>query len=162
MKKETVRTLMIVIGVLILVAIVALGSLVWLFTRSVNVGKADAAGASQRFDEIRRRFEGVTPVLEIRDEEPVLIRRPPEQGSGTRLTTLRVITWTPREDTLAQIDLPFWLLRLKSGPLEIATHHTRVSDTDLGITVEDLERFGPTLVLDHEGRDGERVLVWTE
>ena len=29
-------------------------------------------------------------------------------------------------------------------------------------TVEDLERFGPTLILDHKERDGERVLVWSQ
>ena len=32
---------------------------------------------------------------------------------------------------------------------------------DLNLTVEDLERFGPTLILDHTGSKGERVLVWS-
>jgi hypothetical protein len=30
------------------------------------------------------------------------------------------------------------------------------------LTVEDLERFGPTLIVDHKGRAGERVLVWSQ
>ena len=33
---------------------------------------------------------------------------------------------------------------------------------DLKLTVEDLERFGPTLIVDHQGTSGERVLVWSQ
>lgn len=162
MKKETVRTLLIVVGVLILIAILALGSAVWLFMRSFELGKADAASASQQFDEIRGRFGGVTPVLEVRDEEPVITRRPPAQPWGRRLTTMHVIAWDSEDDELVRIDLPFWLLRLKSGPIEIASDHTWMSDNDLGLTVEELERYGPTLILDHAARRGGRVMVWTE
>jgi hypothetical protein len=160
-KKETVRTLVIVLGVLILVAIVGLGSAVWLFTRSFDVGTADAATAALRFDDVRSRFAGSAPVLQVRDEEPVVTRRPPDHKTGPRLTTLRILVWDPEEDKLTRIDLPFWLLRLKSGPIDIASD-ARMSSSDLGLTVEDLERYGPTLVLDHQGADGDRVLIWTE
>ena len=33
---------------------------------------------------------------------------------------------------------------------------------DLKLTVEDLERFGPTLIVDHRSTSGERVLVWSQ
>ena len=33
---------------------------------------------------------------------------------------------------------------------------------DLKLTVEDLERFGPTLIVDHKSTGGERVLVWSQ
>jgi hypothetical protein len=33
---------------------------------------------------------------------------------------------------------------------------------DLRLTVEDLERFGSILILDHRAPDGERVLVWSQ
>jgi hypothetical protein len=32
----------------------------------------------------------------------------------------------------------------------------------LKLTVEDLERFGPTLIVDHRSSSGERVLVWSQ
>jgi hypothetical protein len=162
MKKETLRTLLIVLGVLILLVIVGLGSAAWLFMRSFEVGKADAASATQQFDAIRARFAGVTPVLEVRDEDPVIARRPPAVATGPRLSTMHVLAWDPDDDELVRIDVPFWLLRLKSGPIEIASDHIRVSDDDLGITVEELERFGPTLILDQATREGGRVLIWTE
>ncbi|MGH9349746.1 MAG: hypothetical protein ACRD26_21045 [Vicinamibacterales bacterium] len=161
MKKETARTLMVVVGVLILLAVLGLGSAVWLFTQSIEVTTADDASATERFDEIRERFDGITPLLEIRDREAILTRRPPEQGTGTRLTSLRIVHWDADDDTFARIDLPFWLLRLKSGPIEIASNSVRMRQRDLRLTVEELEQYGPTLVLDHEER-GDRVLIWTE
>ena len=162
MKKETFRTVLIIVGVLILVAIVALGSAAWLFMRSFSLGQADERTVSQQFDEIRGRFTGITPVLTIQDEKPVVTRRPPTEPTSAGLTTLHILAWDSDDHDRESIDLPFWLLRLKSGPIEIASRHGRRRDAELNLTVEELERYGPTLVLDHEGEDGERVLVWTE
>jgi hypothetical protein len=33
---------------------------------------------------------------------------------------------------------------------------------DLKITVEDLRRFGQTLIIDHKSSRGDRVLVWSQ
>lgn len=160
MKKQTARTLMIVVGVLILFAVLGLASAVWLFTQTVSVGSADEASASRQFDEIREQFAGVTPVLDVRGRRAALTREPPAQGTGDRLTTMHILAWDADDDSFARIDLPFWLLRLKSGPIEIMSEGA-MRETNLELTVEDLERYGPTLVLDHEDR-GSRVLVWTE
>jgi hypothetical protein len=162
MKKETIRTLTIVVGLVILLAVLGLGSAVWLFTQSVDVGKADEAVAAEEFNRVRAQFAGTGPVLEIRNGDPVLARKPPDHPSGVRLATLHVLHWDPDDDSFARIDLPFWLIRLKSGPIEIVSDNSAISDGDLGITVEELERFGPTLVADHQGRKGERLLIWTE
>jgi len=32
----------------------------------------------------------------------------------------------------------------------------------LRLTVEDLERFGPTLIVDHRDMNGSRVVVWSQ
>lgn len=162
MKKETVRTLTIVVGLVILLAVLGLGSAVWLFTQSVDVGKADEVVASQEFDRVRAQFAGVEPILQIRDGDPVLARKPPDRSAGVRLTTLHVLHWDPDDESFARVDLPFWLIRLKSGPIEIVSNNDAINDGDLGITVEELERFGPTLVADHQGRGGERLLIWTQ
>lgn len=161
MKKETARTLTIVVGVLIFLAVMGLASAVWLFTSSINVTQADEQTAAREFDAVRQRFAGITPLLEIRNEDPVLTRQPPPPGTDhPRLTTLRAIHWDPDDDSFARIDLPFWFLRLKSGPIEIFSDNALADDVHL--TVEQLERFGPTLVLDYQGRGGDRLIMWTE
>jgi hypothetical protein len=162
MKKGTVRTLMIIVGVLFLFAIVGVGSAVWLFMRAVNVASADAKTAERNFDEIRQKFGGVTPVLEIRDDEPTVARQPPEQTTGERLTSLRVVAWDDDDERFTQIDVPFWLLRLKKGPIEFSHREEVFGRQRLRLTVEQLERYGPTLVLDHQPRRGGHVIVWTE
>ena len=162
MKKETARTLMIIVGVLILLAIVGLGSAVWLFTRAVNIGTADAKSAERSFEEIRERFEGVTPVLDVRNDEPSITREPPAQTTGERLTSLRIIAWDGSDERFTRIDLPFWLLRLKKGPIQFSHQEEVFGRQRLRLTVEQLERYGPTLVLDHEGQRGSHVIVWTE
>lgn len=162
MKKETARTLMIVVGAVILVIIVCIGAAVWFFTSSINVAKADPATAQQSFAEIRERFSGITPVLELRDDEPVVTRRPPGDTTGARLALLRVIVWDGGDERLARVDLPFWLLRLKSGPIMFSERHSGRRERRLNLTVEELEQYGPTLVLDHQGRDGEQIIIWTE
>ena len=160
MKKETARMLMIVVGLVALLAVLGLGSALWLFTQSFDTGRADESTAQAEFDRVRQQFDGVQPVLDVRDGEPVIVRKPNRTAARIGLTTLHVIHWDPDDESFTRIDLPFWLLRLKSGPIEIGTEVG--SEGELDLTVEDLERFGPTVVLDHTGEGGDRVLVWTE
>lgn len=160
MKKETARTLMIVVGLLILLVVLGLGSALWLFTRSFSSSKTDEGTAQTEFARIRQQFGDVQPILDVRDGDPVLVRKPDRSAAVVGLTTMHVLHWNPEEENFTRIDVPFWLMRLKSGPIEIGGRTGYRGELDL--TVEDLERFGPTIVLDHTGRDGERTLVWTE
>jgi len=153
---------MIVVGVVILLIILGLGSALWLFTQSVNSSSADAATAEKYFDEARQRFGGVTPVLEVRDRHPVLARAVPAHATGPKLTTLRIIVWDEGDERFTRVDLPFWLLRLKRGPIEFADDADVFGDEHLNLTVEQLEKYGPTLVLDHTAPGGDHVLIWTE
>ena len=64
---------------------------------------------------------------------------------------------------MVRVTIPFWLLRLKVGGTTIDLNRGGKMDLeDLKLSVEDLERFGPTLIVDHSSRDGERVLVWSQ
>ena len=54
-----------------------------------------------------------------------------------------------------------------AGAHEDARHDHRLNGKhmdleDLRLTAEDLERFGPTLIVDHKSGSGERVLVWSQ
>ncbi len=162
MKKSTARALMIVVGVFVLLVILGLGSAAWPFTNAIDVGEASEADASREFDRIRERFAGVQPVIVVDDDDPRVTRRPSDAAPAVRLSTMRVLVWDPDEQRLTRIDIPFWFLRLKSGPIEIGTNEGVFGGEDLGLTVEELERLGPTLVLDHEDEGGDRIILWTE
>ena len=57
-----------------------------------------------------------------------------------------------------RITLPMWLLRMK-GSMDLKSSEVGLEKLD--IKIEDLERAGPSLLVDHtDGRH--RLLVWTE
>jgi hypothetical protein len=68
-----------------------------------------------------------------------------------------------RDERVVRMDIPFWLLRLRMRGTRINVGgNGNIDLAKLRLTVEDLERFGPTLIVDHRDADGSRVLVWTE
>ena len=55
------------------------------------------------------------------------------------------------------------LLRMKmKGAVNFGSRGNQLDLEDLKLTVEDLDRYGPSLVLDQKSDDGDRVLVWSQ
>jgi hypothetical protein len=163
MKKETARTLMIVAGVVIFIVILGLATAGWLFITAVESTSADERTAAQTFDEVRRRFNNAKPLLEIHDEHTaVLTRQPPDVAPARPLSSLHVLAYDPDDEGLTRVTLPFWLLRLKSGPIELANNTPVLGERRIELTIAQLERYGPVLLIDHMGHGGDRVLLWTE
>lgn len=69
--------------------------------------------------------------------------------------------WNPRERELVRASLPSWLLRLRSGPIQLG-HDLSGSHDRPRLTATALERHGPGLLADFTTPSGERVLVWAE
>jgi hypothetical protein len=60
-----------------------------------------------------------------------------------------------------KVTVPFWLLRMKMhGNIHFGGN--RVTLEELKLTVADLDRLGPSLVLDQANEGGDRVLVWSQ
>ena len=74
---------------------------------------------------------------------------------------MHLMAWDDDEGRLVTFAIPFWLLRLKSGPIELSAYSQGWNDRGVSFKIEDLERAGPGIVLDFSERDG-RVLVWAE
>jgi hypothetical protein len=116
--------------------------------------------AERTFDAQRDRFAGQQPLVELsRDDERPTIHRAPDSARRVQLQVMRVLVYDSDEGRLTRADVPGWLLRLLPhsrmgtfGGVEVNTSR---------VTLDDLERHGPGLVLDTRNR-GTRVLVWTE
>lgn len=152
----------VIVGILGLVAMVALG--LYFFSQHVDSNAASPAEAAGQFEEIRARFSGQKPLIEL-DARGEFLRanpdRPAPQGAATA-KQLHVLVFDPDDEgRLVRVTLPFWLLRLNPRGSTIDFNGTRMDLEDLKLTVEDLERFGPTLIIDHANPRGERVLVWS-
>ena len=72
------------------------------------------------------------------------------------------MAFDPDEGHIVRVTIPFWLLRMKMRGAAIDLNGNRFDLEDMKLTVEDLERFGPTLIVDHRSTSGERVLVWSQ
>jgi hypothetical protein len=75
------------------------------------------------------------------------------------------MVWQPDERKLVKLNIPFWLLRMTKGqPIRLSGHQDggEAGPVRLNITAEDLERYGPGLVMDHKDAGGDRVLVWAQ
>jgi hypothetical protein len=157
-----VVTGVVVAGVLCVVAVAAAG--LYFFTKNIDTRDASPAVAEHEFDEVRSRFNGQKPLVELDSHGRLLRTNPdrPEQAASRRVETLQVLAFEPNEGRIVRVTIPFWLLRFKSGGATIDLNGSRMDLEDLKLSVDDLERMGPTLIIDHEMTTGERVLVWSQ
>jgi hypothetical protein len=148
------------LGILGIIVVAAAG--IWLVRSHIDVRPATAVSASTEFERVRKQFPPQKPLIELDDRDHFL-RANTDRAPGTRTPeSLHVLAFDPEEDRVVRMSIPFWLLRFKSGRAQIDLGGDRVDLEDLKLTVEDLERYGPAIILDHTGRHGERVLVWSQ
>ena len=163
MKKKTASILLGILGVCILLVVVGVGVGAWFFASAFDNQPADEDTAARAFDEVRLRFGAVTPILEIRDREMTLLRKPPDNAAPARpIETVHMLAWAPDEQNLSKVAVPMWLLRMSNDPIELSAGSDLEAGANLSITAAEIERYGPTLVVDHQEPNGERFLVWTD
>jgi len=155
----------IIVGIL---ALTVVGGTVFFIYRHVHSEFTTETTAEQEFAAARVRFEGQQPLIEVRpDADPVIHHDLiPATPSRRRLESLRVLAFDERAGKLVRVSIPFWLLRLlPSKNLSFLNDEGIDVDIDsarVRLTVDDLDRRGPGLVLAHKDRSGSKVIVWTE
>ena len=153
----------IVIGIL---AASAVGGTAYFIYRHVQTEVTATEHAEQRFAATRARFAGQQPLIEMtRGDEPVLHRAViPKTMPAAKLETLHVLAYDTRANKLVNVSIPMWLLRLApSNKFSFMKDNGIDFDSDrMHISLDDIERRGPGLILDQTERRGSQVLVWTE
>lgn len=127
----------------------------------VEIAETPPTDAVQAFADVRAKFPGQQPLLEFKDGEPSAIA-PTAAASGVSLSTLHIVAFDDDEGKLVRVDVPFWLLRLKSGPIQFSSYASHFDDRKVKLSVADIERRGPGIVLDIAERNEGRVLIWAE
>lgn len=151
-----------VCGVLFLIGVGAVGY--YVVRQTFDTERVTPTAAAAEFDSIRARFAKQKALIEL-DEDGEFLRantdrEPP--ANARRPETLIVMAHDPDDGGLVRVRLPFWLLRMNPESGKINFGRDSVNLEDLKLTVKDLERYGPSLILDQRSRGGDRVLVWTE
>ena len=152
----------VVIGILGIVAMAGVG--LYVFSRHIDTKTATPATASRDFERVRAQFTGQRPLIEL-DARGKYLRSNTDRRTppGARAPeALNVLAFDPDDNRIVKVSIPFWLLRMKMKGTTIDFNGSQMDLEDLKLTVEDLERFGPTLIVDHASTSGERVLVWSQ
>lgn len=152
-----------ILGVCALLVVGTIGTMAYFIASHVDTGVASPTAAVDRFDRVRQRFAGQDPIVRISDEDRAVVRPREGEPPSTVLRNLNVIVYDRDDERIVEVTVPFWLLRLlPTGDFSVSHDEVRIDSKRLHLTVEELERYGPSLVLDHQERRGTQVLVWTE
>ena len=152
----------VVVGILGLIAVAGLGF--YFASQHFETRAASPASAAKDFAEIRARFTGQPPLIEL-DDRGHFVRANKTRPAPPQVKTpdnLYVLAYDADEGRLVRLTIPFWLLRLKTGGQSIDFNGRHMDLEDLKLSVEDLERYGPTLIAEHKAPDGSHVIVWSQ
>ncbi|HXG55787.1 MAG TPA: hypothetical protein VNJ03_10450 [Vicinamibacterales bacterium] len=151
-----------VVGILFVIAMAGAG--IYFFSQNIETRTATTTVAASEFDRIRAQFTGQKPLIELDSNGDFLRSNTdrPVPASPEMPENLYVLAFDPDDGGLVRVTIPFWLLRLKMKGATINFSGNQMDLEDLKLTVEDLERFGPSLVLDQQNEGGDRVLVWSQ
>jgi hypothetical protein len=157
------RWVPIVAGVAVLLVFLGIGaaliSFAWLREHTTLERDVAASRADEAFAAAVKGFLDPRPAIEVgEDRRPRPAAGLPRRNPG-QVTTLHLLAWDPGERALADVTLPMWLVRLKSGPIQFGGYVSGLDDHGVRLTAEDIERLGPGVLLDFTAPSGERVLL---
>ena len=165
--EEEATWLSIVLGVFVFVFVVTIGGCfvaVCMFRQSMSITEMSAKPAEDEFEEVRARFAGQPPLLEIVDGRPPLRGdRATSRPHPAPLKTMHVLAWDDDDEKLVTIRAA-----VLAAAAEVRTDSAQLVRAGLGRSRRELPRrrpraHGPGLLLDlSEGTRRARVIIWVE
>lgn len=167
-RKTWISILIASVIIVVLLAIAVVGGTAFFIYRHVHAEFTNENTAAQEFAGARARFAAERPLIEIQGNKDPIVHRDliPANASAHRIESLRVLAYDDRAGKLVRVSIPFWLLRMMpSRHLSFLNDEGIDVDIDadrVRLTIDDIERRGPGLILDEKDRRGSQVLVWAE
>jgi hypothetical protein len=148
---------------IVMVGAAVVGGTAWLVYQSSSIKSSPSTPerAAEELETVRSRFAGQAPLIAIDDHGQATIV-PRTRAGDTALAALHVLAFDPDERRLKRVTLPFWVLRMSPGSAELKIGDDTLRLHGQRVTIADVEKAGPGLLVDHVDGEGQRVLVWTE
>ena len=142
----------VVIGVLGVVAMAGIG--LYFFSQHVETRTVSPANAAHDFEQVKLRFAGREAAHRTRRARPLssIEHRSHAPPNVKAPESINVMAFDPNDGRIVRLTIPFWLVRMKMRGATIDLNGKHMDLEDLRLTAEDLERFGPTLIVDHKSR----------
>ena len=165
-KPKKRKWLAIILGLLFACSMLVVGCVVVavsFFRQNMEITETSEEAAMRELDEVRARFPGQQPLIQMVDGQPQLAaERASQSPTQTKLSTVHVIAFDRDEGNLVNVSLPFWLLRMKSGPIRVSAYRQGWDDRGVSFRVEDIEKHGPGIIVDVTQAGEGRVIIWAE
>jgi hypothetical protein len=146
---------------LVAIALAALaGTGAYFVLRHMDKRPGGESEAVQVISGVKTRFGSRPPLVEIADARRADIRiyRPTEPNPAP-VDTIHIVNWKSETGELVRADVPLWLMRFSS--LNILSQ-LGLAPTKFRLTVGDVERYGPGIVVDYGSPGAFRLLVWVD
>ena len=130
--------------------------------RHTSLTKPAAADADAAFAQIRERYKGRAPLIEIKDvarSMDVKINRLPETAPRHHIKHFHVVVWDSRQGTMVRSSAPVWWMQFNAN--NVLTN-LGVPLGGYNLSVQDVERYGPGIIIDFQPPGGGHMLVWVE
>ena len=149
-------------GVLLVVlALVGLGVTgAYFVMRHMETRASGEPEAVRAIDAVKARFGTRPPLIEIADPRRADIRiNRSADASSARVDTIHIMNWKSDTGELSSTDVPLWLMRFSSVNI---LSQLGIAPPQFRLTVADIERYGPGIVVDYAAQGTTRVLVWVD
>lgn len=142
-------------------AAIGLGVFGLMVAQVTSVERMEYEGAVARIDSVRTTFANPEPVVHTNAAGELEIDELPNEPAS-RIRTLHVLAYRGEAEGLVQVDIPVWFLRMKDPAIRFVLDDTGVNLKELGLSINDLRRRGPRVIVDERRPNGDLVLLWTE
>lgn len=149
-----------VFGVIAVVVAALAGTGAYFVFRHMETRAGGEADAMQAIEAVKARFGSRPPLVEIADPRRADIRiNRPVESSAVHVDTIHIINWKSETREVARTEVPLWLMRFST--VNIASQ-LGIAPAQFRLTVSDIERYGPGIIVDYGSAGEFRMLVWVE
>jgi hypothetical protein len=151
-------------GAAVVVLIGTAGAGVYFVAHHIHAERTTGSRALHAFDAVRATFPDQPPLYQVDPSDRLTLVRPLADlpTSAHRPQELRLLAWDPDKEQLVRMSLPWWMLPFARWKMQLGQRGVDLDLAQTRLDPDELERIGPALVFDYRGRDGARVLVWTQ
>ena len=136
------------------------GTTAFFVFRHLDTRSATEADSLRAFETVRVRFGPRPPLIEIVDPRGGDVRINRLQSAESKAVgTFHVLAWKAEDRALIRTDAPIWLLRFNTVNI---LSQLGVGPAKFRLTVQDVERYGPGIIVDYGPPGSDHVLLWVD
>ena len=152
------RALLLVVAVAVLALVALMGRGAYIVLHNLSVTRSTARLAAAQFDELRRPFPERPPLIQIDDPRHarVHVNHPLRSAPLAALEGFEILVWQADEEKIVHTRAPLWMMRFSA--LSVMSE-LGIAPGSVQVTVDDVQRYGPGVIVDYTSPKGDRALV---